>query len=228
MASSSPGAKNVLSRHIRREGLLPAVQSRAVATRDALLATGRRLLNERDFEALSIADLARANRLSVGSFYGRFRDKEAYFALLQELVTAEWLESARRAFGPLRERAGSAQELVVWVATHVVQLFRRDCGFVRAALKHASTRPASWTPLKRTGAAFASDVAAALAPRLPHLPRAARTARVRFAMQVLYGTVLNAVLHDPGPLPLADPRLEAELAKVISRYLELCGSLPSE
>jgi AcrR family transcriptional regulator len=209
----------VLRRHIRRAGLLRAVQPRALATRDALLKAGRRLLDERDFEALSIADLASANRLSVGSFYGRFRDKEAYFALLQELVVAEWVDEARREFDPDRLRGLAPEDVIARVSVHIVGLFREDRGFIRASLKHASTHPSSWTPLKRAGAAFASDIAALLAPRLGHLPRPARAARVRFAMQVLYGTLVNAVLNDPGPLVLADPRLEKELAQLLSGYL---------
>jgi len=74
---------------------LPAVQPRARATRDAMLRVGRALLQERDFDELSIADLAAANGLSVGSFYGRFRDKASFLALLQQQVTEEWLERGR-------------------------------------------------------------------------------------------------------------------------------------
>ena len=47
---------------------------------------GRSLLATRDFDTLSIAELAAAQQLSVGSFYGRFRDKEAFFAVLQQQV----------------------------------------------------------------------------------------------------------------------------------------------
>ncbi|MBI3373219.1 MAG: TetR/AcrR family transcriptional regulator [Betaproteobacteria bacterium] len=211
----------MLRRHIRQTGLLRAVQPRALATRDALLGTGRRLLNEGDFESMSIAELASANGLSVGSFYGRFRDKEAYFAVLQELVIAEWREAARSEFDPERVSALAAGRIVAQVTAHVTALFRNDRGFIRATLKHASTHPKSWTPLKRVGMAFASDVVTLLAPRLGRLPRLARAARVRFAMQVLYGTLVNAVLNDPGPLVLADRRLEAELARMLSGYLGL-------
>ena len=211
----------VLQRHIRRAGVLRAVQPRALATRDALLEAGRRLLNERDFEALSIAELAAANRLSVGSFYGRFRDKAAYYALLQELVIEEWRAIARRRFDAARLRGLGGAEIVARLARHIVSIFRRDRGFIRGALKHASTHPGAWTPLKRAGAAFAGVAAERLAPRLTRLRRAARAARVRFAMQVLYGTLVNAVLNDPGPLPLDDRRLEAELTRVLQAYLGL-------
>ncbi len=221
MATSSARTKVVLRRHIRRAGVLRVVQPRAEATRDALLDAGRRLLNERDFDAMSIADLAAANALSVGSFYGRFRDKEAYFALLQEMVTSEWTEATLRDFDVRRLAGWSAGRIVRLVTTQVVNVYRNDRGFISAALRHASTHPGAWTPLKRAGARFANVVTALLAPRLTHLPRMARAARVRFAMQLLYGMLINAVLNDPGPLNLDDPRLEKELARALSAYLGL-------
>jgi AcrR family transcriptional regulator len=221
--NTAPSARTqiVLRRHVKRAGLLRTVQPRALATRDALLATGLELLRERDFESLSIADLAAANKLSVGSFYGRFKDKEAYFTLLQELVVAGWVDAAQRRFGPQRLQGLTPEKIVARVTAFVVAIFREQRGFIRACLKHASTHPSSWTPLKQVGAAFAGDVAALLAPRLEHLARSARQMRVRFAMQMLYGTLVNAVLNDPGPFVLANPRLQKELARAMAAYLDL-------
>ena len=221
MTIPSPNAKRVLQRHTRSSGLLRTVQPRALATRDALLNTGRRLLNERDFEALSVADLAAANALSVGSFYGRFRDKEAYYTLLQDLVIGEWIDHAKVELAKARPERLSARQLVAWATRHVVRQLREDRGFVHAALKHASTRPESWIPIRRAGGAFSTEIALHLVPLLTHLPAAARAKRVHFATQVLYGTLVNAVLHDPGPLALADPALEAELTRLLCAYLGL-------
>lgn len=198
---------------------LRAVQPRAQATRDSLLAAGRHLLSTRDFDDVSIAELAAANSLSVGSFYGRFRDKEAFFAVLQRQVTAEWLQQADAL---LRQRAWrSAPRLVQALCRLAIDTFRRDAGFFRAALKHASTQPESWTPVKQAGLAVATRFESALAPLLTQLPPAERGLRIRFAVQALYGTGVNAVLNDPGPLHLADPALEREMARMMGLYLSL-------
>lgn len=195
------------------------MQPRAQATRDGLLAVGRSLLATRDFDTLSIAELAAAQQLSVGSFYGRFRDKEAFFAVLQQQVTAEWLQQADAL---LSQRAWrSAAQLVAAFCSLAVDTFRRDAGLFRAALKHASTQPASWTPIKQAGLAVAERFEAALAPLLPAGGSAERSLRIRFAVQMLYGTGVNAVLNDPGPLRLSDPRLEREMACVMGLYLGL-------
>ena len=195
------------------------MQPRAQATRDGLLAVGRTLLATRDFDTLSIAELAAAQQLSVGSFYGRFRDKEAFFAVLQQQVTAEWLQQADALLHQRPWR--SAAQLVAAFCRLAVDTFRRDAGFFRAALKHASTQPESWTPVKQTGLAVAERFEAVLAPLLLHGGATERSLRIRFAVQMLYGTGVNAVLNDPGPLRLSDPRLERELARVMGLYLGL-------
>jgi AcrR family transcriptional regulator len=200
---------------------LRIVQPRARATRDALLAAARELLRDRDWEAVSVAGLAAANGLSVGSFYGRFRDKESFFGLLQQQVCAEWLERGRALLAAARADARPAGRLVADISTAYIMLMREDAGFVRAALKHASTHPGTWTPIKGTGETYVNEIVPVLAPRLRHLPDADRAPRVRFAMQVLFGTGLNAVLNDPGPIRLADPRLEHSLAQVMAAYLAI-------
>ena len=204
-----------------RGAALRTVQPRARATRDALLSTARTLLSDRDFSALSIADLASATGLSVGSFYGRFRDKEAFFALLQDQVTAEWLATARALLAQAARQALPPRRLVGEICSALAQAFRAESGFLRAALKHASTRPETWTPIKRTGELLGDAVVATLGPRLLHIEPAQREPRIRFALQVLYGTCVNAVLNDPGPIRLADPRLERELERVLGAYLAL-------
>ena len=205
----------------RPEAALRAVQPRAQATRDALLSAGRALLSSRDYDALSIAELAGAIGLSVGSFYGRFRDKASFFALLQEQVASEWLQAARQVLPAPDDADRSAKRILDDVVRTTIGVYRRNGGFIRAALKHASTHPGSWTPVQRTGALFVGEMAEALGPRLGHIPTAQRGPRIRFAMQMLFGTAVNAVLNDPGPLRLADRKLERELTRAVCAYLEI-------
>lgn len=195
-----------------------ATQSRSRATHDKLLAAGRELLATHDFESLSIADLTAACQASVGSFYGRFRDKEAFFAVLQDQIAQEWLGLADDALSSPSAAASPAATVRAF-AQVVLRMFRRDAGFFRAALRHASTHPDTWTPIKQAGRELAARFEAALDA---HEARPASTdhrRRVRFAVQVAYGTCINAVLNDPGPLKLADSRLDRELARLICLYL---------
>lgn len=215
------------ARRPRRPEPLRAVQPRALATQNALLAAGRRLLRDRTLAEISIADIALESGMSVGSFYGRFRDKTSYFAVLQERTNAEWLAQGRAVLAAPRDAgaAGSdadlAGRLVSEICTTYVAIFRRERGFIRASLKHASAHPDSWTPFKSAGRAFADDVVEALEPLLAHLPAPQRAPRIRFAMQLMFAAGVNSVLNDPGPILLDDPRLETELGSMLCAYLEL-------
>ncbi len=65
--------------HTYRPWALPAKQARSRETRDRLLLAGRQLLDQGVFEQTTIAGLAQIAGCSVGSFYSRFPDKEAFY-----------------------------------------------------------------------------------------------------------------------------------------------------
>src|SRR5262245_18528357 len=97
---------------------LPVTQSRSQKTRDRLLAVGFKLLRRKDFDALSVADIARAAGCAVGSFYQRFFDKDQYFYAQSEM-----------------RRAQSAAQLDAWYAAAslesiVARAVERELGFV--------------------------------------------------------------------------------------------------
>jgi AcrR family transcriptional regulator len=204
-----------------RVAALRTVQPRAAATRDALLAAARRLLADRDFDELSIAEIASSAGLSVGSFYGRFRDKASFFALLQQQVTAEWLDRGVRLLNAPGTQDLSARQWADVICADYVAVMREDRGFVRASLRHEPARGNAWAPIRQTGQRYVDALVAVLGPRLPHLDPAEREPRLRFAMQVVFGTGFNAVLNDPGPIGLDDPRFAPELARMMSAYLEI-------
>lgn len=204
-------------------GVHPVRQQRSRERQLALFNAGRTLLERHDFDALSIVDIAAHNGFSVGSFYRRFRDKEAYFAALQQVVTDEIVQRARDFLDQPRWARVSTPRLAEAIIAMVVQGFRLNRGVIKASLKHASTQPGAWTPIKRSGAAVVDRIVAVLSPRLAGVPAARRELRIRFAMQLVYGTLVNAVLHDPGPIRLEDKRMVNHLAQAFAAYLKLGG-----
>jgi len=225
MKPSSPSSRQAAERAgplaARARRSLEPVRARAQLTRAALLKAGRELLETHDLHAMSVATLAAANGMSVGSFYGRFKDKEAFFATLQTEITAEWIEEARRTLEGDACRGLTATERVHRICKLVARLIRQDAGFLRAALKHEATSPTAWTPIKQAGQEVAALAVEALRPALPPGADASSVARIRFALQVVYSTCFNGILHDPGPIPVASTRLERELARMMCLYLGL-------
>ncbi len=68
-------------------------QKRSQKTYDALIGTTFKLLQQREFDAISIAELAQKAGYSVGAFYARFRSKDELF----DALLAQHLEDRRTA-----------------------------------------------------------------------------------------------------------------------------------
>jgi AcrR family transcriptional regulator len=200
-------------------GVNPARQKRSREMSEALLEAGQRLLRKHSLAALSVEDICASIGASVGAFYSRFQSKEAYFQALQHLAcrrAASWLEGegAPEALtdAPLAEICGAiAKGSVAWMRAYE--------GVVRAALQHAGTHPARWTPFKELGRLTLERWQPVLVRRLGGTRRR-RERAIGFAFQLLFGTLVNIVLNDPGPLSLGDADLPEHLARAMAAALD--------
>ncbi len=193
----------------QRTGALPAKQARSRRTRDQLMTAGFRLVEDRDFEAVSIADIARAAGCSVGAFYFRFADKDAFF----RAMIAHRLTEARGAISTLLE--GSGGDPLHVLVTAVVETFRRRPGFLRAALRKSMGDPSVWEPLRAHGHFVADRFIERLARDSGRRPPQDAELRIRFAFQIMNGTLINALINAPGPVQIDHPALTAELLRAM-------------
>ena len=203
-----------------RTGALPAKQARSRRTRDQLLAAGYRLVEVRDFEAVSIADIAKAAGCSVGAFYFRFADKDAFF----RAMIAHRLEEARTSIAALLEMPGDDDPLETLVAA-IAETFRRRPGFLRATLRKSMEDPSVWEPMRAHGHFVADRYLDRLSRNAGQRPTAALELRIRFAFQIMNGTLINALINAPGPLQLDHPTLTNELVRAMR--LVIAADAPS-
>lgn len=192
-------------------GALPAKQARSRATRDALIKAGRRLVETRDFDELSVAEIAQAAGCSVGAFYFRFADKDGFFRAL----VADALGDGSAIQAALHQAA--ADEIAARMVALTLAFYRRRRGLLRAAIRRSMSDPTIWEPLRRRGHAMADVLVRRLAGPGP-VP-AELEQRTRFALQVLYGTLNNTILIAPGPFQLEDEAFERELLRVFERIV---------
>jgi len=202
-------------------GVHSAKQARSLLKHQALLQAGRRLLQAQDLATLSVARLTRDAGMSVGSFYSRFADKDAWFAELLRCTGDAALLETQALLGSARwQRAGDARKVAL-IVKHIVQIHRQHRGLIRAALSDATQAARHALPLHAYGQQLGEAVHQALGLRLHQVPAAQRRLRVGIALQIVYGTLVNAVLRDPGPIALDDPRMERELTRVFMDTVRL-------
>jgi AcrR family transcriptional regulator len=201
-------------------GMRPARQRRSRELVGELLRAGLELLKDRDFDRLSIADLCAATSITVGSFYARFDGKDSYLQALQRAVVAETERAMARDY-----RAGVAWPrglagFIDWVVGTAVTWNRRYEGLIRASLRQAGRNPAAWTPLRelgRTRVAHALPIALSL---LGRPPTKADEDAIRFAFQILAGTMNNMVLINPGPFSIHDEATPRMLSRAMLKLIE--------
>lgn len=195
------------------KGVHVAKQSRSQLKHQALLQAGRRLLQTQDLAAISVAQLTREAGMAVGSFYSRFADKDAWFAELLRVTGEAVLLDTQALLADTRWRRASDARKVALIVQHVVEIHRMHRGIFRAAHYDAARSARYWPQLHAYGRRIGDEVCRALATHMRRVPTTQRRLRVGIALQLVFGTLVNAVLHDPGPIALNDPRMERELAR---------------
>lgn len=203
------------------KGVRAAKQSRSQLKHQALLEAGRRLLDMHDLSTLSVAQLTRDAGMAVGSFYSRFEDKDAWFAELLRVTGEQALQDTQALLAGRRFARASDARKAALIVGHIVAIHRAHRGIFRAAHSDAARSRLYWPQLHAYGRRLADAVFDALAPRMQQVAPAQRRLRVRIALQLVFGTLVNAVLHNPGPIALADSRMERELTRVFLGVVRL-------
>lgn len=109
----------------------------------ALQRAGLELLAQSDFENVSIARIAKRAGCSVGAFYYRYKDKDAY---LQQLIAATFRGLENSLQNRLSNSGGqiSLSEFLAHIITKLST--QENAGIIRAALKLGATEPDALRP----------------------------------------------------------------------------------
>jgi AcrR family transcriptional regulator len=204
--------------------VLPAKQARSRMKRDRLLAAGREFLNRGAFEATSIGDIAKEAGCSVGAFYQRFPDKEAFFSVLVETVMADIAADAERFVTAEAINKASVELALTECVNYWVQTYRRYRGFFRSVIKKAIHSEAAWDPVRQMAPLAVEPFIAMLAAKCGQSESKSFYYRAAAGFQIAIGVMLNASLHRTVLLNLDSDEL-VDWATEILRHC-LFGKLP--
>ena len=110
----------------------PPLQERSQQTLDRLIEAARALIEEKGFDDVPVAEIARRANSSVGAFYARFRDKDAILHAIHERFCAEAYATADDALDPVRWRGASIPEIARAVVAFLVGTIRERQGLMRS------------------------------------------------------------------------------------------------
>jgi len=188
---------------------LPTKQARSRRTRDALIAAAWKLLQRRPWQDISINDIVKPARSSVGAFYSRFKDKEA----LLEALAAEWLEErwGQRAegFASLPPDADYAAYAILSSYQHLL----RYQNFWRAVLVKGASDATFWEPFRASGRHTMQLTIDCHKQRIGRELTEEEIERIRFAFQMANGAINNGLVNRPGPLLPGTAEFEAALVR---------------
>ena len=173
------------------------------------------LLEDRHFEAMTIADIAKLAGMAVGNFYKRFKNKEA---LLPHLY-AEYNQRFRRFAEIIQvETTGEPWRQIVEGTVH---FFSANKGLIRALHLHSRLNPAL-VPEGSTKAR--GGLYLALEPLItkPGLDAEARNRRARMAALAMVSAITEAIVY-PDMTPAAASGLDQgmlveELTELLKAY----------
>ena len=163
---------------------------------------GQRLLAQYDFEQISMAQFAKAAGISVGAFYVRFSDKDAFL----DFVTMHTCLSAQQRFERDYASIASRSHPATALADTLVAQFANDefAGIVRMAVK----RGFSDLRHRESLDLYRSFVVDQMAEILPDSSDRDQKAELALAVQASCGILTDAVISKalPEPPNLSDYR----------------------
>jgi AcrR family transcriptional regulator len=194
-------------------------QKRGQVTFDAMVDTAFAMLEHKEFDEISIADLAQEAGYSVGAFYARFRSKDELF----EAMVQQHLQNRRKVRQKQFATTGDAK-LIHALLEETVHYYWGRRRFWRAALIRSIREPEFWAPMRKLSHEFADALLGHFSARAGRALTKAEDANVRFAVQLAFGLINNTILNRPGPFFLEQGLFIDNLVrafKLVSGYDEL-------
>jgi len=180
----------------------------------ALSDVGMRLLARKDYEAISIAEIAREAGCSISTVYDRYSDKESYLYRVIAHAFHNMADNAKLALDPSRWRRASAKIIVQEIVSHSVSQMTtpRAAGVIRATLKLAIVKPLALEPFENYRSTVVDLSVDVLSGKIRQPPTA-----IRIGLQIVFGTITDSVLQKhPGPMNAGSGRMTGALTNVKS------------
>ncbi|HTO54045.1 MAG TPA: TetR/AcrR family transcriptional regulator [Myxococcota bacterium] len=199
----------------------PPKQARSEETARRILDAAQVLIEREGLAALSIPEVVRRAKSSTGSFYARFKDKNALLAALEERFFAELDRVLDELADPERWRGRPLSELVLACNREMLRRLRQHARLVCAFAFRSAHEAGFATRVRRFHERLTERMRALFLSRRAELhhpePELAVALAIEFAFTFIQTRVLY-VAQDGVSDGLSDDRLAAELTRMFLAY----------
>lgn len=176
---------------------LPVKQARSERTRDRLLAIGTQALELGSFDRTPIAALAAAAGCSVGAFYARFPDKEAFYRAVMAQLDEQMLARMERELAPERLAGLDVARTVDACLDTLLGMFRDHLGLVRTVQCRGHADHEAIVPLQRLGQALIDRMVERVGQSRARATDPAFERHAGAGFQIAISMILNSLLNQP-------------------------------
>lgn len=196
---------------------LPPRQARSRDTQNRILLATRALLGDRSFEDITVTDIVRQSRSSVGAFYARFRDKDGLLDHMQAIYEQDLAVEIARCGEKIRA-SDELGDVVAVLVRFYIKFCRKHLGLLRAILmrQRSGRRIAVQTPL-------GPDPIEHILTRRREIDHADPHLAATLGWAVVVSTIRERLLFDEKLVratPVTDAILCEELARVYLAYMK--------
>ena len=203
--------------------VLPTMQLRSLERQKAMLSAGLKLTELADWEKVSVAEIAAVNGFSVGSFYTRFQNKQAYLDVLISIVALQMRKKMDIFIEQQCANNLSGLQKLDSFVEQTIHTFLSLKGILRMSVMnrrkdaHGEVVVYPFTEARAYSCdQFVQLMMPYVAGRDEH-----KHIRLSFAHQMINSTLMNAILTDPGPVHLNSDVFKQEIVAAISAYIGL-------
>lgn len=203
-------------------GVFEARQNRSVRTRDGFINAGIEALQTRRLDDLKITELAAVSNNSVGSFYTRFQDKDAYFRALSAYASQGISHEFEAAFTADRLRQLGPGEgldaLVDLIGAIFSSKFR---GVLRETYLRIMDEDDPWAPFRTTAKQTLQKLHEGLGDAFSHYGADETKTRLSFCFQLIVGVIQNDLINKNHVFTLEDGSVSTGLKETLRAYMDV-------
>ena len=204
------------------DGVIPANQARSREAQARLMKAGELVFARKGYDEAHVIDIAAAAQCSIGSFYRRFRDKEALFRALHLQFAQRTRDNFDRFFAMPQWRTTPSAQVIRTLVENTARVIQRHPGFFRALFQRVLAGAGqTYSPALRAADEYSGrQLAAFLRARGEGQTEGLDEACIQ-GLRTVEAALIHRALHAANPAEKTPDFTVDALSRMLILYLDL-------